>query len=129
MISGIVKRKGELALRWATPLFSGKNKYLEIVKVYKNTYYGQRDNMISSGKWKDNGEEGLTNVEHPNMHIHKSCFENKHSCYSICTFLIKGYDIDMKLVGTRLLELKKKKHFFKLSKKAVRILKKKIEED
>ena len=76
----------------------------EIVKWQPNGYYGKEQEYVDNG-WEVGEEFYRLN----NTSIHKSCFANPETCYTIATL---HYDADerccdMKTVGPRLLQLNK----------------------
>ena len=76
----------------------------EIVKWYPNSYYGKEQEYVDNG-WEVGEEFYRLN----NTSIHKNCFANPESCYTIATL---HYDADegccdMKTIGPRLLQLSK----------------------
>lgn len=80
----------------------------EMVKWYKNDYYGNEEKMINEDGYvrqvyKD-GDWGLSKDFHT---INSSCFKNPESCYVIATLEVnkREPDINMRTVGGRVLDL------------------------
>jgi len=76
----------------------------EIVKWYPNSYYGKEQEYVDNG-W----EVGEDFYRLNNTSIHKNCFKNPESCYTVATL---HYDdgegcCDMQTVGPRVLQLSK----------------------
>lgn len=73
------------------------NNHIEIIKWYKNDYYGHENDYIKDGDFY-----------HPtydsHISIHKSCFEYPESCYVIATIDIKE-EPAVNSVGLRAFEL------------------------
>ena len=105
----------------------------EIIKWYLNEYYGAEEKMISEGwEYVDvNGE--YHGMRKDNCTITASCFKNPESAYTVATLEYhKGEGwCNMKTVGTRVLELKKKdrKAFFKVYKLAEKAIRQENEND
>lgn len=84
-----------------------KSREYEIVKWYKNDYYGTEQKLIEEGYEKviyEDGSWGMNSLHHT---INESCFRHPESCYVIA-WLKPNYgepDIDMETVGGRILEL------------------------
>jgi len=76
----------------------------EIVKWYPNSYYGKEQEYVDNG-WEVGEEFYRLN----NTSIHKNCFVNPESCYTIATLHYDSDEAccDMKTIGPRLLQLSK----------------------
>lgn len=92
----IIKRLGNLALCSTTSYSRKKHKYYEIVKYEPNTYYGRESDYDKVDEFnyrlKDN----------PWCYIHKSCFENPESCYTIGMFEKTDEGYDFRGIGNRI---------------------------
>lgn len=84
-----------------------KPREYEIVKWYKNDYYGAEQKLMEEGYEKKIYEDGGWALRKSNHTIDSSCFRHPESCYVIA-FLKPNYgepDIDMETVGSRVLDL------------------------
>jgi len=76
----------------------------EIVKWYPNSYYGKEQEYVDKG-WKVGEDFYRLN----NTSIHKNCFKNPESCYTVATLQYDDDErcCDMQTIGPRLLQLSK----------------------
>lgn len=80
----------------------------EMVKWQVNKYYGQEKFLVEWEGYEKveykGGDWGLTKNSHT---INSSCFKNPETCYVIAQLKLnrREPDVDMKTVGSRLLEL------------------------
>ena len=74
----------------------------EIIKWYKNEYYGTEQEMLEEGYTHKNGY-----YTRDNINIHEDCFKSPESCFVIAWLEInhKEPDTDLRTVGSRLLGL------------------------
>lgn len=78
--------------------YSFVNKLYEIVKWQPNPYYGKEDEYEY-----DQVEQSYCKG---NIHISKSCFENKETCFVVAFVeLNRKEEPDIRIVGSRLLDL------------------------
>jgi hypothetical protein len=86
------------------------NDRYEIVKYHPNEYYDNKDDYEPM-----NGNEEYYQIKKlmyypfctPSSHIHKSCFENPESCYTIASFDIDEEGANLVWCGNRPLKLSK----------------------
>lgn len=74
----------------------------EIVKWYKNEYYGTEQEMLDEGYIYKDGYYTKGNVS-----IHEDCFKSPESCFVIADLEInhREPDVNLRTVGSRLLGL------------------------
>lgn len=79
----------------------------EIIKWYKNDYYGAEEKMLEKGYEKIVYENGDWAMTKNNYTINSSCFKNPESCYVIAWLKPNRLepDVDIETVGSRLLDL------------------------
>ena len=58
-----------------------ENPSYEVVRWYSNPHYGNEDKYIKEGDWYRDPNSSL------NYRIHKDCFKNPESCYTIASFI------------------------------------------
>ena len=95
-MTNVIKRCNNLSLN-LTKSMKGEF-YFEIVQYYPNPYYGRENEFVKNGDY-------YKDYRFINTSIHKSCFKNKESCYTVGYFIYdenNGESPDFKSVGSRL---------------------------
>ena len=84
-----------------------KTREYEIIKWYKNSYYGTEKELLDKGYKRVEYEDGDWGMAHDNHTINSSCFKNPYSCYVIAWLEPNPREPDINLitVGSRLLDL------------------------
>ena len=127
MNKNLRERKGCLELRRASYLCEvPENPAWSIDYWYPNPYYKNEDKYIKNGDWYEQPDI-------PHFRIHKDCFKNPQSCFSIANFEYDKHEgiYELHFVGDRPVELTEdeRKVFWDLITLGYRELNKPDEED
>lgn len=123
------KRIGNLEFRKASYLLPEdewpENPAYDIIYWYPNCYYKRENEFIKDGDW-------YLYPDNPYSRVHKDCFKNEQSCFSIAFFNIDSEGTyELRFVGDRPLNitLEERDIFWKLIKYGYEKLNSKDEED
>lgn len=95
-----------------------KFSYFEIVKYEKNPYYGKYEEYLKDG-WEEINNGQAVNKDWRT--IHKSCFQNEETCYTLAVYNEIDHDEltpDLTFVGSRPFQLteEEQKTFWQIAK-------------
>lgn len=126
-MKNIKRRIGNLEFRIATYLGEvPENPSYSIDKWHPNEYYGKEKDFI------EENNEFYRHPKYPNCYVHKDCFKNPESCYSIAHFDIdRSGHYNLHIVDNRTLDLNhdELKDFWELAHYGDKILNNKNEQE